>query len=374
LKVFEMEWLGISVLQCVGTCTILTRYGQWTKEGFQAARYPIEMAGSHILGYGILGAPERGDRVRERQVSSIKPSTLVTTGEEFDRLMARALPELLDCATAHIRKFLRETGRWADDISHEKLAIRWGYEQVERFLVCGRAEIPCRPFFLLESFIAKFLSQPEPLCYQKDLLTPLGRFLDGLTARAVLSRDALVALFYHLYGLGQSHVVRLLGLGPAESQRVYKNFERWRRTGWLRFVEEVGLTDVELHDIEDHNCRYPEQLTAEINRLLSTIQAHYRKSEPEHFPCLTGHQWAELFGQGYGYDYRVWHLALCRECLVDVHAFRQHGLGGIPTPRVDLHVKPLQRSGVMALVGIGGGDSNGDGGGRPTQRLSRTSA
>ena len=143
---FEMEWLGISVLQCVGTCTILTRYGQWTKEGFQAARYPIEMAGSHILGYGILGAPERGDRVRERQVSSIKPSTLVTTGEEFDRLMARALPELLDCATAHIRRFLRETGRWADDISHEKLAIRWGYEQVERFLVCGRAEIPCRSF------------------------------------------------------------------------------------------------------------------------------------------------------------------------------------------------------------------------------------
>ena len=198
-----MEWLGISVLHCVGTCTILPRYGQWTKEGFQAARYPIEMAASHILGYGILGAPERGDRVRERQVSSIKPSTVVTTGEEFDRVMARALPELLDCATAHIRRFLRETGRWADDISHEKLAIRWGYEQVERFLVCGRAEIPCRPFFLLESFIAKFLSQPEPLCYQKDLLTPLGRFLDGLTARAVLSRDALVALFYHLYGVAE---------------------------------------------------------------------------------------------------------------------------------------------------------------------------
>jgi hypothetical protein len=39
-----------------------------------------------------------------------------------------------------------------------------------------------------------------------------------------------------------------------------------------------------------------------------------------------------------------------------------------------LHVRPLQRSGVMALVVVGGGDSNGDGGGRPTQRLSRTSA
>jgi hypothetical protein len=312
--------------------------------------------------------------VRERQVSSTKPSTLVTTGEEFDRLMAQALPDLLDCATAHIRRFLRETGQWADDSGHEKLALRWGYDLLERFLVCGRTEIPCRPFFLLESFVAKLLSQPEPLCYHKDLLTPLGRFLDGLTARAVLSRDALIALFYHLYGFGQSHVVRLLGLGPAESQRVYKNFERWRRTGWLRAVEEIGLTDVELHQIEDEQCRDPEQLNAEINRLLSSVQAHYRKSEPEHFPCLTAHQWAELFGQGYGYDYRVWHLALCRACLVEVHALRHHGLGGIPMPRVDLHVRPLQRSGVMALVGVNGGSSNGDGAGRPTQRLSRTPA
>src|SRR2546427_12978031 len=97
------------------------------------------MAGSHILGYGILGAPERGDRVRERQVSSIKPSTLVRTGEEFDRLMARALPELLDFATAHIRKFLREKGGWGGDIRHEKIAIRGGDGQGERFLVCGRA-------------------------------------------------------------------------------------------------------------------------------------------------------------------------------------------------------------------------------------------
>lgn len=306
--------------------------------------------------------------MRERQAST---TTLVTTGEEFDHFMARALPDLLDCATAHVRRFLRETGQWADDIGHEKLALRWGYDLLERFQVCDRAEIPCRPFFLLESFIAKFLSQPEPLCYHKELLTPLGRFLDGLTARAVLSRDALITLFYHLYGFGQSHVVRLLGLGPVESQRVYKNFERWRRTGWLRAVEEIGLTDVELHQIEDEQCRNPERLNAEIYRLLDSVQAHYRKSEPEHFPCLSAQQWAELFREGYGYDYRVWHLTLCRPCLLEVHAFRQDGVGSIPLPRVDLHVRPLQRSGVMALVGVNG---NGDGAGRPTQRLSRTSA
>ena len=312
--------------------------------------------------------------MRERPVSSTKPTTLVMTSEEFDGLMTHALPDLLDCATAHIRRFLRETGQWADDIAHEKLALRWGYDLVERFQVCGRTEVPCRPFFLLESFIAKFLSQPDPLCYHKELLTPLGQFLDGLTARAVLSRDALIAMFYHLYGFGQNHVVRLLGLGAVESQRVYKNFERWRRAGWLRAMGEIGLTDVELHEIEDEHCRDPERLNAEVNRLLASIQAHYRKSEPEHFPCLSAHEWAELFGEGYGYDYRVWHLALCRDCLGEVHAFRQHGLSGMPPPRVDLHVRPLGKSGVMALVGLIGGHGNGDRARRQTQRLSRTSA
>src|SRR5207249_10035292 len=86
------------------------------------------------------------------------------------------------------------------------------------------------------SIIAKYFSQPEPLCYHKDLLSPLGRFLEGMTSRAVVSRDALMALFYHLYGFGQGQVVRILGLGIVESQRVYKNFERWRQTGWQRAV------------------------------------------------------------------------------------------------------------------------------------------
>src|SRR2546427_12848267 len=91
LKVFEMEWLGISVLQCVGTCTILTRYGQWTKEGFHAARYPIEMAGSHILGYGILRAAERDDPVRARERPPHKPSTLLPKGGEVDCIMGHDL-------------------------------------------------------------------------------------------------------------------------------------------------------------------------------------------------------------------------------------------------------------------------------------------
>ena len=194
-------------------------------------------------------------------------NTLVTTGAEFDRLVAEELPELLERATGQTKRFLRETGHWADDIAHEKLALRWGYELLERFLVCGRTEVPCRPFFLLESLIAKYFSQPEPLCYHEDLLSPLGRFLDGLTSRAMVSRDALVALFYHLYGFGQAQVVKVLGLGPAESQRVYKNFERWRRTGWERTMTEIGFTDPELRQLEDRRARSPERLSAEVDRL-----------------------------------------------------------------------------------------------------------
>jgi hypothetical protein len=108
----------------------------------------------------------------------------------------------------------------------------------KRFVVFGRTEVPCRPFFLLDSLIAKSFSQPDPLCYHKELLTPVGRFLDGLASRAVVSRDALIALFYHFYGFSQAHVVKLLGFGQAESQRVYKNFERWRQTGWQRTMNE----------------------------------------------------------------------------------------------------------------------------------------
>ena len=48
------------------------------------------------------------------------------------------------------------------------------------FSLAGRSEVPCRPLFLLDSIVAKQHSRPEPFCYHPDLLTPLGRFLDGL--------------------------------------------------------------------------------------------------------------------------------------------------------------------------------------------------
>lgn len=304
------------------------------------------------------------------------PGTLnafASTAEEFDRLAATMSPELLDRATGQTRQFLREMGQWADDVAHEKLALRWGYELLERFLVCGRTEVPCRLFFLLDSVVAKTFSRPDPFCYHKDLLSPLGRFLDGLTSRAVVSRDALIALFHHWYGFGQRQVVRILGLGPVESQRVYKNFKRWRQAGWRRVVDEIGLTGEELEQLEQRKARHLPEINAEAEDLLRIVLAHYRKSEPEHFPCLTRREWAELFVEDCEYDYRVWHLALCPDCLATVYDVRRGRLTDIPAPRVDLQIRPLKKGGIVSLLAAkrGGGIGTRTG---PTQRLSRTSA
>ena len=299
---------------------------------------------------------------------------LVTTAKEFDCLATEALPELLDHAAAQTRRFLRDTGQWVDDVGHEKLALRWGYELLERFLVCGRAEVPCRPLFLLDSMIAKHFSRPAPITHHEDLASPLGRFLDGLISRSMVSRDALIALFHHCYGYGQGHVVKLLNLDPTQSQRVYKNYERWRRSGWQRTMEEIGLTDAELLELEERKRQRPGPFNAEAERLLAATQAHYRKSEPRYFPCLSRQQWADLFHEDYGHDYRGWHLVLCRGCLADVYELRRDGHMGLPAPLIDLQIRPLQRGSEMALVVTGAGGRDGNGTERSGQRLSRASS
>lgn len=318
-----------------------------------------------------------GDRhMTAAQESHSRLSGLVGTAEEFDHVARESLPELLERATLHTKRFLKETGQWQNDVTHEKLALRWGYELVERFLVCGRTDVPCRPLFLLESLVAKYYSQPHPLCYHQDLLSPLGRFLDALASRAVVSRDALMALFYHLYGLRQGQVVRLLGFGAAESQRIYKNFERWRQTGWQRTMEELGVSTDDLAIIEEQKQRQPEVLNNDVLRLVKILQAHYRKSEPEHYPCLSRDQWVDLFRQDYGYDYRVWHLAFCQECFSEVVQARASVLDGQGRVSIDLQIRPLQKGhGVMAvLLGAKGGKEDGTGTERRAAAISSTTA
>jgi hypothetical protein len=279
--------------------------------------------------------------------------SLVTSPAEFDQFVADAMPELVQQASAQTKRFLRGTGQWVNDVSHEKLALRWGYELVERFLVLGRMELPCRPFLALDSMLAKHYSQLEPLWYHIDLLSPLGRFLDGLTSRAVISRDALMALFYHFYGFSQVQVAWMLGLSHAETQRVYKNFERWRQTGWQRTMDEIGLTGAELAEIEEQKRLYPERINEETDRLIRLLQPHYRKSEPDHYPCLARQQWSELCEHNSGYDYRVWHLAFCRDCfceMCDLRNLHADGISEVVKPRIDIQVRPLPKNGTLVVL------------------------
>lgn len=276
----------------------------------------------------------------ERTTTLGRLEDVVSTAEEFDRVVSQALPILLDRATGYIKRFLRETGQWGDDMAHEKFVLRWGAEYLERFLVCGRSEVPCRPLFLLDSLVAKQHSRPEPFCYHPDLLTPLGRFLDGLVARAVISRDALITLYHHCYGLGPGEVIAVTGLNGSESQRIYKNFRRWRDSGWQRTVDEIGMTDAEVKDLISQQQRHRQRFNSEAERIIRLAQAHYRKSEPDHYPCLSRGQWEEMFSQGYGCDYRIWHLALCMDCIQTAWDLGHNGATTVEKPRVELHVRP----------------------------------
>lgn len=276
----------------------------------------------------------------DRTTTVIRLEDVVSTAEEFDRLVSQALPVFLDRATSSTKRFLRETGQWTDDVAHEKFVLRWGAEYLERFLVCGRSEAPCRPLFLLDSFVAKQHSQPDPFCYHPDLLTPLGRYLDGLVARAVISRDALIALYYHCYGMGPRDVIAVTGLNELESQRIYKNFRRWRDSGWQRTMDQIGMTDVELEELVVQQQRHPQRFHHETERLVRFAQAHYRKSEPDHYPCLSRNQWGAMFSEGHDCDYRLWHLVLCVDCIQTVWDLGRNGDETAGKPRMELHVRP----------------------------------
>ena len=74
--------------------------------------------------------------------------------------------------------------------------------------------------------------------------------------------------------------------------------------------------------------------------MLRLTQAHYRKSEPDHYPCLPRHEWEEMFLEGYGIDYRIWHLAFCLDCLQSAWDLGLNGASAIEPPRVTLHLQP----------------------------------
>ena len=289
---------------------------------------------------GLSHMLNRDRAMPDRMTSVGRLEEVVSTAEDFDRVVSQSLPLLLDRAAGYTKRFLRETGQWSDDVAHEKFVLRWGAEYLEQFLVSGRSEVPCRPLFLLDSMVARQHSRPEPFCYHKDLLTPLGRFLDGLVGRAAVSRDALIALYHHCYGLGPGQVITALRLNGSESPRIYKNFQRWRDAGWKRTLEDIGLTEADLKGLTEQQQHQRHRFNGEAERLLRFAQSHYRKSEPEHYPCLSRHQWEDMFLQGYGVEYRVWHLALCLDCLQTAWDLGLDGASAIEKPRMVLQLLP----------------------------------
>jgi hypothetical protein len=291
----------------------------------------------------LIGAQhisQREQAMPDRTAALGRLDEVVSTAEEFDRVVSQTLPVLLDRATNSTKRFLRETGQWCDDVAHEKFALRWGAEYLEQFLVAGRGEVPCRPLFLLDSIVAKQHSRPEPFCYHPDLLMPLGRLIDGLVSRAAISRDALITLYHHCFGLGPGQVITVLGLTGTAGQRIYKNFKRWRDSGWQRTMDEMGITESDLQDLCSQLQRHPQQSNSEAERIIRITQSHYRKSEPDHYPCLSRRQWEEMFLEGYGSDYRIWHLALCLDCFTEGWDLGFRGAAAVEKPRVEFHVRP----------------------------------
>jgi hypothetical protein len=293
-----------------------------------------------MIGIEGLHMLNRNRTMPHRATTPGRLEDVVATVDEFDRIVAQSLPLLLDRAVGYTKRFLRETGQWSDDVAHEKFVLRWGAEYLEQFLVIGRSEVPCRPIFLLDSLVARQHSRPEPFCYHPDLLTPLGRFLDGLVGRAAVSRDALIALYHHCYGLGPGQVISALRLNGSESPRIYKNFQRWRDSGWKRAIDDMGITDAELKSLNEQQQGQHHRFNSEAERLLGFVQAHYRKSEPDHYPCLSRRQWEDMFLQGYGTEYRIWHLALCLDCLRSAWDLGLDGAAMTDKPRLAFQLEP----------------------------------
>ena len=256
---------------------------------------------------------ELGERLRLS--TRLTHCQVVFSQKELEEYIDKHRLQFLDRATHQTRQFLKATGQWKNDIVHEKTATRWAYEALERFLMSHRAEFPTRPLALFDSLVAGQYSRTGHLPFSGDTPSPLSSFFHSLFSRAVYSRDALIAVFYHLYGLGQQPVGRILGLGPVQLDRIYKNYKRWREVGWPLMVRESKLGDSVFASLAD---LAPAQLHREAISVIPKLQKHYRKSEPLYYPCMTEPEWRNIYHDDYAHDYRGWHLAFCFPCLKDL--------------------------------------------------------
>ncbi|MFZ1747455.1 MAG: hypothetical protein WBO24_18400 [Nitrospirales bacterium] len=250
-------------------------------------------------------------------MKTLSPSTngVINNPEEFKQFIPANFSYFLERSSGLIRRILQDMGQWADNSAHEKLLLRLSFDLVERFIEYCPSQLPCRPALLLDGFISDFFGRPQESQASSTSNPVLYRFLDGLLNRAVLSRDALICLFYHFYGMKPVEVGFLLGLEEGQTQRIYKNFARWRQKGWFQAAEEVGLTTQEVQSLVENQASNPEFFHDQVRNNLETLLPFYRKSDPPYYPCLEDIKWHEMFREGYGFDYRMWHLPLCLSCM-----------------------------------------------------------
>lgn len=132
-------------------------------------------------------------------MKTLTPSTncVIHSLEEFVQFVPANFSPLLERSSGVIRRILQDMGEWADNTAHEKLLIRRSFDLVERFIEYGPSQFPCRPMLLLDGFIFDFFGRVQASKATLAANPMLYRFLDGLLNRAVLSRDALICLFYH---------------------------------------------------------------------------------------------------------------------------------------------------------------------------------
>jgi hypothetical protein len=251
---------------------------------------------------------------------------VIQSPEVFTQCIQSNLSYYMERSSVRVRHILQDMGQWTDNTAHEKLLLRLSCDLVERFLEYGPSQLPCRPTLLLDGFISDYFGRPQAAHTRAASNSLLYRFLDGLLNRAVLSRDALICLFYHFYGMKPVEVGFLLGLEKGQMQRIYKNFARWRQKGWSQMVEEIGLTTQELQSLEEHQGYPPERFNMQLREHLEALLPFYRKSEPPYYHCWEGQKWQDSFNEGCELDYRTWHLPLCLGCMQTIVRFGEPSL------------------------------------------------
>ncbi len=283
------------------------------------------------------------------KVLSLQGTDMIYSHDEFEQQLPAKFPIFLERCSNHIKHILQDLGQWTDNIAHEKLLLRLSFDLVEQFLEYCPSQIPCRPDLILDGFVSDFFAKPQ--ASNGEAPSSLKRLLSGMLNRAVISRDGLICLFYHFYGMKPVEVGAFLGLEEGQTQRIYKNFARWRKNGWAQGMQEIGLSMTQVNSLEKQSRTNTEKFNDQALQILENLLPFYRKSEPPYYPCLIEEKWWEMVRENYGFDYRMWHLPLCFPCMQIIANGEDPGFPQTPL-KLNLHIIPYSLKDEAYPVGI----------------------